>query len=81
MDETCIARQLDIRHMVCPETFLAIEAALNEAAEGEGIEILLTGQGTAASLGQSLRLAGHTVLKAERLESDAFRLTVRKGKA
>jgi tRNA 2-thiouridine synthesizing protein A len=70
--------ELDIRHEVCPYTFLRAKLALEPMDAGQVLRVVLGNETSARDVPRSLADAGHTVLEVGRLTAELWVVTVRK---
>jgi tRNA 2-thiouridine synthesizing protein A len=71
--------QLDIRHEVCPYTFLEAKLALEPLATGRILRVVVGNETSARDVPRSLADAGHAILAVEPVGPGLWCVTVRKG--
>jgi tRNA 2-thiouridine synthesizing protein A len=76
-----IARTIDVSRRPCPLNFVECVLALEEIEVGELLDVTIEGQEAISNVPRSLKQAGHTIIKVERLESEKMRLIIRRGEA
>lgn len=74
------SRSLDIRPFACPLTWVKAKLALERLAEGEVLELLLSGGEPLENVPRSAELEGHEVLSREPVDG-GWRVLLRKGRA
>lgn len=74
-----VVKQLDISGQPCPLNFVQTVLALEELEIGDLLEVTIEGQEAIGNVPRSLKQAGHTITKVERLGEERLRLVVRRG--
>ena len=71
-------KQIDIKGLVCPYTFVKAKLAIEMMDVGEVLEILLDYEEASRSIPKSMQDHGHAVLKNEKVNETDWVLQIRK---
>lgn len=71
--------RLDIRHELCPMTFVKAKLRLEQLERGEKLEILLRDGEAFKNVTRSLKDEGHRILSIEQFDDQSLKLLVEKG--
>jgi TusA-related sulfurtransferase len=80
VEDIRVDKQIDIRGLVCPMTFVKAKLAVEGMAEGEVLEVLLDYEEASRSIPNSMKEHGHEVLVVEKTNETDWVLRIRKGK-
>jgi tRNA 2-thiouridine synthesizing protein A len=72
-------KQIDIKGLVCPFTFVKSKLALEDLEPGQVLEILLDYEEASRSVPKSMEEQGHQVLSVEKVNDTDWVIKVRKG--
>ncbi|HWR31283.1 MAG TPA: sulfurtransferase TusA family protein [Negativicutes bacterium] len=79
MSEDKVVAFVDVTDVVCPVTFVKVEVALEEIADGQLLEIKLNDGEAIKNIPRSLKDDGHLVTSVERRDDQTFQVIVKKG--
>ena len=71
-------KQIDIRGLVCPYTFVKSKLAIEAMEVGQVLEILLNNPEATTNIPKSMEDHGHKVLKVEKIDDKDWVIQVRK---
>lgn len=78
MEEIKIAQKLNIKGEVCPYTLVKSKLAIEDIEVGQVLEILLDYPEAAKSIPKAMLNYGHTVLRAEKINSTDWVIQIKK---
>ncbi len=78
MDNEKYDRNIDIRGLVCPMTFVKAKLAIEDMAPGEILEIVLDYEEASRSIPKSMEAHDHEVMKVEKVNDTDWVLLIRK---
>ncbi len=79
MTEQKIDKQIDIRGLHCPHTFVRAKLAIESMETGETLEILLDHKPATRSIPNAMGELGHRVVTLEELDGPQWRIVITKG--
>ena len=80
MDNYTADKEINIKGLVCPYTFVKSKIAIEDMEIGEILEILLDYEEASRSIPKSMEDLGHKVLKVEKVNDNDWILVIRKEK-
>lgn len=80
MEDCKVDKEIDIRGLVCPYTFVKAKLAIESMEIGQVLEILLDYEEASRSIPKSMEDHGQRVLKVEKINPTEWLLRIRKEK-
>ena len=80
MQDTTPDKQINIKGLVCPYTFVKAKLAIESMEIGQVLEIILDYEEASRSIPKSMEDHGQKVLKVEKINSTDWVLVIRKDK-
>jgi TusA-related sulfurtransferase len=79
MSEVKVDKNIDIRGLVCPMTFVKAKLAIEIMEDGEVLEVLLDYEEASNSIPKSMKDHGHDMISNEKVSETDWKLLIRKG--